>query len=171
MTTLSFYRKDSNIDSNKNKFKNVIKNYVPFVPQYDNNHSNSYIVNYFKDVASPCYQLQTCKDLFDNSNLSYSLIKDDSKDNLYFIVSLNNNIHAFQLKNDNGHYIMNGYDNESLNDLNDIIQGYGKSSENTSNDAFIKGDDINIIPDCGIILTTRIYSQHSNHCLTLLMIM
>ncbi|ORX33539.1 hypothetical protein BCR36DRAFT_375961 [Piromyces finnis] len=108
-----------------------------------------------KIVASQCHQLQTCKILFDNSNPTYSLIKDDSNDNLYFIVSLNNNIHAFQLKNNNGQYIMNSYDNESLNDLNDIIQGYGKSSEYTSNSAFIKGDDISIIPDCGIILTTR----------------
>ncbi|ORX42641.1 hypothetical protein BCR36DRAFT_156698 [Piromyces finnis] len=155
MTTLSFYRKDSNINSNKIKFRDAIKNNVPFAPQYDNNHSNSYIVNYFKDVASQCHQLQTCKILFDNSNPTYSLIKDDSNDNLYFIVSLNNNIHAFQLKNNNGQYIMNSYDNESLNDLNDIIQGYGKSSKNIYNDAYIKGDDISIIPDCGIILTTR----------------
>ncbi|ORX59262.1 hypothetical protein BCR36DRAFT_366445 [Piromyces finnis] len=167
LSVYSFYRNDDSIENNKENFIKAITKDGTFTPEYANRRiSNHDVDKAFRDVASQCNKKSNCKKLFENNkNLTYSLIKDNTENKLYFIVSNDKYIHSFSLELDEDeNYKMNDYkdsdDKISLADINKKIKGYGKKSEilfknGKVTEGYIESNNISIIADCGIILMEK----------------
>jgi len=168
---LSFFDRkgDNDILDNDNSFKEAIKNRNNEVNlNFSNNSNNNNLISKcYKDVAECCGNFPTCRNLFvnqDNSiirNVEYSLIKDNDKNTLYFIVNNNNDIYSFPFIYKDGKYenrMKNGskeFNSLSLTNINTIINGYGKTTKTVGNDKtihYLESEGISIIPDCEIII-------------------
>jgi len=90
MSVMSFFHiSNNNIynTNNENSFINVILNGGTFNPSYPNrnNNPNRDIINCFNQVALQCKNKQSeYQNLFKNGTPTYTLLRDNSNNNLYF---------------------------------------------------------------------------------------